>query len=846
MSKSYINVYQSSASIITHLYIEDGIFKEEKVKFKPFLGVHALGRENTSWTDIYGKPVKIKVFDSIPDMKNWKKENNVGLDILGDISPVNQFIATTYRKDIKIQKEGLKIWNFDIEVYSDSGFPHANLAQHPVNAITIHEINSDTYQVFSLKDYTDERKNVNYTKCSSENDLLNKFLDFFQQEKPAILTGWNINLFDIPYLVNRINRILEPNDVKKMSRDGIIKQHEQTTSNGKKQIFYTLQGHIIWDYMELYKKYQQEPRERYSLSYISQYELGKDKIDYSEFENLSNLYKLDFQKFIKYNINDTSLVAELDKKLGYIDLALSIMYKVKCIPDVIFGTVQPWDCLIYNELLSRKILCPPNKTTFKDEYPGGYVKNPIKGLHEWVMVFDIVSSYPNQIRSFNLSPETIISDLETPEELKKVAKYLSFIKHESDTNKDICPTENLEEIEKYSKLFEKYNVCFTANGHFFKKNVEGIIPSIYSRLFNDRLEYKKIAKIKKKEYQKTKDKNTKHEYEQAELYSYTLKIILNSGYGNLANVYSRYYDIRIAEAITTNGQTCVRGVANYLEKKYPMISNVYSDTDSQMLNVSEIVKQRFKDKKVDKKAILEFLLKFSQQIIEPNINEFFNRLAKAMNMRELTIKMEPECIADTSIHIAKKRYIMSKLWDEGIFYIDKPKLKIRGVEIVRTSTPEIVRDKLKEAVDLIFETKDNDKLIEFVDNFKNEFFNSKFEQIAFPRSVTFSNYTLQTKGLPIGVRAAFVYNKFIKDNNLQDKYSLISDGDKIKFCLIKEPNLLQSNVVGIPSKLPEELEKIINIDYNEQFKKTFLAPLESIFNTIDWSYERKSSLLDFF
>lgn len=846
--KSYINVYQDSARTLRHIYIEDGKVFDERVPFKPFLGVHAMSSESTSWTDMYGKPARIKVFDSIPEMKEWKKENDVGLDILGDISPTIQFIATKYRKDIQIQKQGMIIWNIDIEVdvKAGEGFPRPESAAFPINAITIQDMVSKTYTTFSLKDYNNIRKDVSYVRCHSENDLINRFLHFFETQNPHIITGWNIQFFDIPYIVNRVNRVMGPEDVKKLSRERNVSKREATNSMGQKQLYYALQGHIIWDYYDLYKKYQLEPRERYTLSFIAQTELGKDKIDYSEHGNLGELYENDFQKFIDYNIEDTTLVGDLDDKLGYIDLAISIMYKAKCTPDAIFGTVQPWDCLIYNEMLNRKILCPPNSRGIKEEFPGGYVKTPITGMHEWVVVYDIVSSYPNQIRSFNISPETIVSDRDLPDELRRVGEKLAFIKDPDDTDKDVCPCENIDDIEKYTELFQKYDVCFTANGKFFRRSKEGIIPSIYSKLFNERLGYKKMGKEKKKEYNNTKNPVTKHEMEQADLYSYTLKILLNSGYGSLANIHSRYFDLRIAEAITTNGQTCCRGVSNYLDNKYADITRVYNDTDSCFYNMSGILKKRFPKGVPNNQECLDFLLKFNKTVFEPSINGFFERLSVAMNMRELTIAMEAECIADISIHTAKKRYIMSKVWDEGVFHVEKPKLKIRGVEIVRTSTPQVVRDKLKEAVNLIFETKSNDALIEYVEQVKKDFFKMSFEDIAFPRSVTFSDYTLSSKGIPIGVRAALIYNKFIKDNKLTDKYQLISDGDKIKFILIKKPNKLGSNVVGIPTTLPEELAKHIQIDYDEQFAKTFIAPLESIFAAIGWTYEKKANLLDFF
>lgn len=839
MAKSYVNAYQCDHNNIKVLYLEDGVAKEEVVRFKPFLGVHATKNEETKWLDIYGKPAKVIVFGSIMEMRNWKKENDVGLEILGDIKPEIQYLATQYREDIAIQKQGLLVWNIDIEVFCQVGFPHANLAQHPINSITINHMVEDKYTVFSTAKYVEEADNITFHYCETEEELLNKFVEFWAKNNPHIITGWNIKEFDIPYIVNRVNRVLGADAVKLLSRERVIKQHETLNSMKQKTITYSLLGHIIWDYIELYKKYCLEPRESYSLDFISKHELGSEKVDYSEYENLAELYLQDPQRFVSYNIHDTRLVSELNQKLAFIELALSIMYKARCLPDTIFGTVQPWDCLIYNELLSRKILCPAHKVNQKADFPGGYVRPPEVGIHKWVSVFDIVSSYPNQIRSFNMSPETILSDRDTPEELRRLADaFRFFYSPDGNRDKDQCPTDELLNIEHAAPILKKYDVCWSANGHFFKKSQEGIVANIYTRIFKERKRLKGIAGQLKKE--------GSPEARSYDLAQQAYKILLNSGYGAMSNKHFRYFDLRIASAITTNGQTCARGAAKYIEREIPLVKFIYADTDSGFYCMDKVVEKRFGKNIPDNKTVLDFLLKFNDQVIQPKLAEFYQRLSVAMNMRELTIEMEPECIANASIHTAKKRYAMNKLWDEGTFLVESPKLKVRGIEIVRTSSPQWIRDKLKEAVNLIFKTLDNDELIKFIETTRAEFKKLPLNIIGSPRSVTFSDYDLNSKGLPIGVKAAFKFNQFLEANKLTDKYRKINDGDKIKFCYVKEPNILRTHVIGVMNVIPPELEGAVKLDYDTQFQKTFEEPLRSIFDAMGWHLEKKADLSDFF
>lgn len=561
MQKTLINAYQSSSNIIKHIYLENDKLYKEDVKFKPFLGTHTT--DSSAWSDMYGRPVRIKHFDSISEMRAWKKEYSPMMDILGDVNPVIQFIATTYKDDIKFSKKGMKIFNFDIEVHADK-FPKPDEALYPINAITINEMISDIYYTFAYCDYTPQDPKQKFIKCKDEKDLLTKFLSFWSKSDPQIITGWNVAFFDIPYIVNRIKSVLSDEAVKHLSTDRIIKASDQTDSAGNKTVTYTLQGHIIWDYMDLYKKYTQEKRESYSLDNISQVELGEEKIKYhDDYDNLFDLYNNDSDKFIRYNIQDVNLIKQLDSKLAYIDLAMTIMHKAKCQPEQIYNTVGPWDCIMYNELLARNILCPPNKNHSRQDFVGGYVAEPIKGLHEWLKVYDIVSSYPNQIISGNFSNETIYPEVMLSQELIDIKVKYGAIEKCIDINK----------LSEISAILQKHKVSFSSNGYFYDISKEGILPSIYSKLFKLRKEYKKQLK----EY---KSKGMEQEARIADLFQYTMKILLNSGYGFLSNEHSRYFDIRIAEAITSNGQVCARGAAKAITDKFKDVSVVYGDTDS--------------------------------------------------------------------------------------------------------------------------------------------------------------------------------------------------------------------------------------------------------------------------
>jgi len=357
-----------------------------------------------------------------------------------------------------------------------------------------------------------------------------------------------------------------------------------------------------------------------------------------------------------------------------------------------------------------------------------------------------------------------------------------------------------------------------------------------------------------KMFQQTGDK--KYEFEIAKNHNIQLarKLSLNSAYGAIGNQYFRYFDVRHAEGITMAGQLTIRWIErdvneflNKLLKTKNVTYVIASDTDSIYIRLGEVVNAIFKDKS-DTRKIVKVMDKFCNETIQPQIDKSFDKLAKYVHAYEQKMIMKREVIANKGIWTAKKRYILNVYNDEGV-ELKQPKLKIMGIEAVKSSTPAPCRVKIKEALSVIM-NQDESSLIQFIDDFRKEFKKLSPEAIAYPRSCNnlrkYSSTTdIYQKGTPMHVRGALLYNNLLKKHKLK-KYESINDGDKIKFVQLKEPNPLRENIISFVGTLPKEFDLHRYIDYDTQFEKSFLDPLRFIVNAIDWSFERQSTLDDFF
>ena len=803
----------------------------DKIEYNPTLYLQSKDGEYRTLDGQSVAPVSQGTMrDATEFMKRYEDVDN--FKVYGSTNFPYVYINEAYPGKVDYDPSQIKIANIDIEVGSENGFPEPASATEPITAITF-KIAGHFY-VFGCGDYDNNRDDVTYLKCRDENNLIMRFLDMWEETSPDIVTGWNIQFFDIPYLNNRITKLMGENTAKRLSPFRRIGERT-TTIHNKQQVAFDLVGIAILDYIELYKKFTYSQQESFSLNHISYLELGEKKLDYSEVESLHQLYRTNFQKFIEYNIHDVELVDRIDAKMQLIDMALALAYDAKVNYTDVFTQVRMWDTLIHNELIEQNIVVPQNVRTPKDEqYAGAYVKDPIVGMHEWVVSFDLNSLYPHLIMQYNVSPETIIEGRHTS-----------------------ISIDNLLNGE-YQAQGE---YCMAANGHYFKRDKQGFLPAMMQRMYDDRSLYKKKMIESQKAYEKETDKERKREiinqiskYKNLQL---AKKVQLNSAYGALGNQYFRFFDIRQAEAITLSGQLSIRwiemklnGYLNKLLKTKEVDYVIASDTDSVYVNLGPLVHMVYGQKSETKvETIVDFVNKACIEKFEPFIDKAYQELADYMNAFEQKMQMKREVIANKGIWTAKKRYILNVYDSEGVRFAE-PKLKMMGIEAVKSSTPMSCREKIKESLKIVMNGNEQD-FQSFVEAFKQEFKTLPFEDIAFPRGVSdLSKYMgsteLYSKGTPMHVRGAIMFNAFLKKYKLSKKYQLIQDGDKTKFCYMKVPNPVQENVFSILTVLPKEFGVEKYIDYDTQFDKAYLDPLKTIVNTIGWRTERVSSLENFF
>jgi len=851
VSEFYTNIAMRGKYILYRGVDENGKRISRQEEFHPTMYVPS--QKKTEWTtldNLYVEPIKPgNIQDTRDFIKQYKDVK--GFDIYGNTDYVCQYIAENFRQDIEPDISKIVVANIDIECESEHGFPDIADAQERVNAISV-DFNGEMY-VFGLGKFKLSASEC-YLQCEYENeeDLLEAFLTIWEHKSPDIVTGWNVRFFDIPYLVNRITNVLGKKESKRLSPWKDYRERTITKFN-RENVVYELVGISTLDYYELYQTFTYVNQASYALNHIAEIELGEKKLDYSEYDSLSEFYKNDFQKFMEYNVLDTRLVMKLEDKMKLLELAITLAYSAKLgnYMDV-FGQLRTWDSIIYHFLHEHKIAIPPKTHGKKtSQYAGAYVKEPIVGMHDWVVSFDLASLYPSIIRWLNLSPETKTDD---------------GLRRTLDIDAILNGTEG--HTQKMLKEWKKKDLCIAANGTTYTKEKKGFLPALMEKLYNERKMYKgKMIEAQKHRQNVCKiamptlakgGVAKKLDKEITKYYNFQLvrKIQLNSCYGALGNEYGRYYDIDLAEAITLSGQLIIQFIANrlneYLNKTIGTDDYDYvvaSDTDSVYLRMGNLVDKVMAGK--TKEEIVEYLHKASESILIPFIEKQYAELSETMNAKEPeVISMVREVIADKAIWTAKKRYMMRVYDSEGVRY-DPPKQKIMGIETTRSSTPQVVRDSLKEAVNLIL-TSDEDTVIKFIDGFREKFKTFSVEEIAFPRGVNgikkyASHKFIYQKSTPIAVKGSLIYNHYVNRLGLHKKYRKIVDGDKIKFVHLKSPNPLggiagQDQVIAFPNDLPKEFELDRFIDYDHQFEKAFLSPLKTILEKIDWNWEEVSTL----
>ena len=810
--------------------IHDGKEYKERIDFGPTL--YSLTQEKTEFKTLQGQNLKPITFKTIDDARRFRRE------VVTDNSPIYgleryhyQYINKFHTDNIDWDKKFIKIFTLDIETTCENGFPDVEKPTEEILCITVKNQSNKQILTWGVGDYKTDRADITYVKCKDEKHLMLEFMKFWIKNHPDVITGWNTKFFDLPYLMNRIILIAGEKVAQKMSPWNLF-QKEEVMVRGRPKTVYTIHGITNLDYLDLYQWFIPIRQESYKLDFIGELELGRGK-DEMKHDTFKDWYTNDFQSFIDYNIQDVEIVDALEDKLGLIDLSLTVAYESKVNYGDIFSQVRVWDTLIANHLLKKNICIPPREDNTKDEkYEGAYVKDPILGMHKWIVSFDINSLYPHIIIQYNISPEKIIGL----------------------NSEGISVNKMLDKSTSLDYLKDK-NACITPNGALFKNDSQGFLPEMMETMYNERVIFKNRMLIAKKEYEKTKDPSLVREISRCHNIQWARKIALNSAYGAVGNEYFRYYDVRQASAITTAGQFIIRfieeKVNTYLndilkpENKIDYI--VASDTDSIYVTLDKLVEQTCKDKTEDQ--VCNFLNKVVDSRIEPFLNKCFEELADYTNAFKNCMVMKREVIANKGIWVAKKRYMLNVLDEEGV-RLSQPKLKIMGIEAVKSSTPQVCRGRIKEAIKIIM-SKDEDTLQKFIADFKKEFFTMSAEQISFPRSCNnmkkyYDSNNIFIKGTPIHVKGSLIYNHQVKEFKLKSKYPLIQEGDKIKFLKLIEANPFKFDVISYITTLPKEFNLQQYLDYETQFEKTFLDPMRFILQSIGWSQEKKANLEAFF
>lgn len=853
----YTSALRYKNTILHRGYDENGVRFSREEYFEPTL--YNKTNRNTPFKDIHGANLMPIIFNNFWECKKYVEENQTfDNTICGTSNYATQFLFDRYSEDFNYQLDKVHRVKIDIETTCENGFPDIEKADETISVLTISSSKTGKKYVFGLKPeaftweydkdnpdniFSSDDPFVIYKDFSSEIEMLKTFLIFWQRLDADIITGWNIEGFDIPFLVNRITKLLGSSQAQKLSPWGRVESKTTYIMNQEKQT-YKIQGVAILDYLQLYEKFIPVNRSSYKLDYICELELGKKKLSYDEYGEMHIFYKKNYAKFVKYNIIDVVRIDELDEKLKLLDLAIYLAYYSKVNFEQVYSPVAVIESLMYNHLMERNIVTPLKKISSNDlnsaKIRGGYVKEPLVGKHEWVVSFDYNSLYPSIIMQQNISPETLVEDKFT---YVDEAKFI--------TGEFKIPHQIIEDDE-----------ALCATGYHFSKNKTGFLPEIIRKLYSERkadkakmLEYASLAQI-------TKDPEEKKKYEilsqTYDVIQNVKKVLLNSMYGALANKYFLFFDNRMAESITVHGQFIIQRTAlrmnEYLNKTLKTDKDrcVTCDTDSGYFCLADLVDIFFdkEEQKNNPEKIIDFLDNVCEQKISKILDNISQEIFQYTNAYENHLVMKRECLTSRAVWRGGKNYALV-VWDqEGVRY-KEPKLKDMGLETAKSSTPDFIRKALKESI-MIAMTKEEEDLKKFATEFKETFMKSPIEDISFPKGVSFVDKYKDgddgtwITGTPINSKAAIIYNHYLDKYDLSKKYDRIKDGDKMKYVLLKTPNPTHEKLIGFLTNFPKEFELDEYINKELMFEKMYTSPLESIIQHMNWSLTDTSQSIESF
>ncbi len=877
----YINAEQRGNNIFL-TYSHNGEVKYAKITdYQPTMYYEAHG-QNTNFKELVsGVPLLPKKFKNVREANNAIREAHdvSGLTIYGNRNFQYAMLHEKF-KDMENSYDTSLIRGFflDIECPAEKGFPDPGKAAWAINCMCIYDTFTKKYRVWGLGDFAvnervrrlleDEKVNpddVISFVMDDELELLQHMMGWWGENYPAYITGWNSSGFDLPYMCNRIQRM--GLDMSDLSPWGQVMVREKEFQ-GKLEYKANICGIADLDYIELYKKNRFITRESYKLDFIASVELGRKKVDYSSVaSDLRTLHKKDWELYATYNVVDVALIVQLEEKLGFLGITFAVAYAAGINYNDVSSPVATWENIFYRDLIDKNIILPNKKNHDKVNYEGAFVKAPQVGKHRWVCSFDLNSLYPHIIMGWNMSPETITSKVVPQVNVDMMVDGEPYDRPDGDLS--VAPSGNtflrsfqgiagqqMERLYKERKAIKKQMLVHEQDGELVQSGDVNVINEMYSKYGMDVGNFDAlVTEIAKQESLKGGGQQVR-------------KILLNSFYGALANIYFCMFDIRIAESITLAGQLAIRWVGrktneylNGVLKTDGVDYVVYTDTDSIYVNmepVCAILGERHgfdhnaKEGEDVQKAV-RALDQFCDDHMTPMIDRGYEDLAQYCNSYSQKMIMAREVISDNSVFCSKKMYAMSVWNSEGVQF-EEAYIKVMGIGmVVKSSTPQFVRDASKNVVKLVLNKEESD-VQDFIADFKKRFREEKPEAIAFPRGVNkleesycdVAGNFIQGKTVPIHSRAGIVYNKALRDYGLDDSYEFIGVADKMKFIHLELPNKLNQNVIGFTDVLPPELDLHKKVDYDIMFEKTFLKPVRDMTDLIGWTTEPVATLEDFF
>lgn len=825
------------------------------VPFKPYLYVET-SRENYDATSIFNTHLKKIQFDNEFERRKYVKETSF-TRLYYNIPVEQQFLIDTFGKHNKKQdfsKYTLKYYSIDIEVYSPDEFPDEWEAKHPINVISVYDNIRNEFFVWGVGQFDPNRLNkdnkekydslnserkINYFECNNEKEVLEKFIEHWSNDYPDIITGWNIS-FDIPYIYNRIVKLLSEKLAKSLSPvNQVYRKNRKKKIHAQHEIHvedYVIKGVSTLDYQDVYIKFNINPVPNHKLDTIANIEIGQEKINY-ESSNLAKLADEDWNTFVFYNIQDVNIIIGLENKLKYMQVTRMLAYMGLVNLEQGLYTVSIVNgYAAINAAESDQII--PTFTEKNDwrNYEGGFVKEPKSGIYKHIISFDLNSLYPNTMITLNMSPETKFGKI-----IEKTDNYV------------ILETVNLKrykiEIDKFDDFIRKNNIAISKSNVLFRQDKKGIFSKMVEEVYNGRVADKtkmKKNKILLQENDNIENKsNLELEIEQLDILQYAKKIFINSVYGYCGNRYAAMSDIDIAESVTLTCQDVIKQsgdilnsiVSKILGKEIDVVC--YNDTDSAYITISSLV-EKYQVEFLNEDGKVNDYYKKITSVIEDKLNEKIKEWGTTeLYSNDCRFEFKSETICDAGFFLKKKHYMLHVLNDEGF---DTCKWKYKGIRVVSASLPDAIKPLIKNVVEELVIKNDEDYVNSLYLSAYDKFNSLDVDDIVIIKAVNkYSEYANDcsefktASRMQAHYRGAYYYNLLLDKLNLSHKYEKIKNSDKVKCLYLQKNNKYGIDVISYVNDFPKEFIDLFNIDRKLMFEKNVKDVLESFYKAVNWN-----------